>query len=260
MIAKSMRTGLLLIALVTTALSAIAQDGKAIMQKVYDRPSGESSSSEVELELVNKRGRKRVRRLKSRSMDIGKDRKMIMVFLAPSDVRGTGFLTWDYDDPSKSDDKWLYLPAMRKTRRISSASSKKDYFMGTDFTYDDMGKRNVAEDTHKYLRDETVGGKDCWVVESTPKEKGYIYKRREVWIDKQSLLPVQIRFYDRRNALHREMKAGKISKIDGIWTYESETMTNVQTKHKTILRFKNQVFGQPMEEADFTVVQLEKGI
>ena len=77
-----------------------------------------------------------------------------MFFTYPGDVNGTGFLTWDYDDMSKDDDKWLYLPAMKKTRRISGSSSKTDYFMGTDFTYNDMGSRNIDEDTHTLLREE----------------------------------------------------------------------------------------------------------
>lgn len=74
-----------------------------------------------------------------------------MFFEYPGDVKGTGFLTWDYDEPGKDDDKWLYLPAMKKTRRISGSSARQDYFMGSDFTYDDMGSRSVDEDTHELL-------------------------------------------------------------------------------------------------------------
>lgn len=110
----------------------------------------------------------------SYSVDVGrakKDRKSIMFFQYPGDVKGTGFLTWDYDDPSRDDDKWLYLPAMKKTRRISGSSAKQDYFMGSDFTYDDMGSRHVDEDTHKLLGEESIGGHKCWQLESVPKDK-----------------------------------------------------------------------------------------
>ena len=95
-----------------------------------------------------------------------------MFFTYPGDVKGTGFLTWDYDQAGKEDDKWLYLPAMKKTRRISGSSSKTDYFMGTDFTYDDMGDRNIDEDTHKFLRKEKCGGFDCYVPDNGSKPRG----------------------------------------------------------------------------------------
>ncbi len=253
---------ILLLGLVALILSplAYAEDGRTIMQRVYDRPTGKTSTAEVEMTLINKRGRKRVRKLKSYAMEIGEDRKTIMHFLSPSDVRGTGFLTWDYDDPARTDDKWLYLPAMRKTRRISSRSSKKDYFMGSDFTYDDMGKRNVDEDTHKLLREEKRSGQDCWVIESTPKAKGHIYTRRVVWVSKEKLMPIYAEYYDKRNKLQRVLNADKIVKVDGFWVYQEETMENVQTKHKTLIRFTKQAFNQPVQEDYFTVVRLEKGI
>ncbi|PIE84730.1 MAG: outer membrane lipoprotein-sorting protein [Bacteroidia bacterium] len=256
----TLRTSILGLCALLTSLSAGAEDGRAIMQRAHDRPMGDTRTAEVEMTLVNKRGRKRVRSLRSYSMDIGKDRKTIMHFLAPSDVRGTGFLTWDYDDPAKADDKWLYLPAMRKTRRISSASSKKDYFMGSDFTYDDMGKRNVDEDTHKFLREEEYQGQPCWVVECTPREKGHLYARREVWVGKETLLPLQAKFYDKQNKLQRVLTTGKVVKIDGFWTYEAQTMENVQTGHKTLIRFSKMSFNRPIPEDYFTVVRLEKGI
>ena len=93
-------------------------------------------------------------------------------------LKGTGFLTWDYDNPDKDDDRWLYLPAMKKTRRISGSSAKQAYFMGSDFTYDDMGSRNVDEDSHQLLGEETIGGHKCWKLEYTPKDKREIYSRK----------------------------------------------------------------------------------
>lgn len=138
------------------------------MQMVKDRPDGDTRYAQMELTLVKKNGSKRERKVESWSMDISNDTKMVMFFTYPGDVKGTGYLTWDYDQIGKDDDKWLYLPAMKKTRRINGASTKTDYFMGTDFTYDDMGDRNVDEDDHKLLRTETHDGKMCWVVEATP--------------------------------------------------------------------------------------------
>ena len=138
------RIAILGIAAMLAVSSALAQTGREIAQKVKDRPDGDTRQSEMTMKLINKRGSVRERKLLSYSIDVGKgkkDRKTIMFFLYPGDVKGTGFLTWDYDEMGKDDDKWLYLPAMKKTRRISGSSAKKDYFMGSDFTYYDMGMR-----------------------------------------------------------------------------------------------------------------------
>ena len=162
-----MKKVFLALAFVFVAIAVQAQQlsGRDIMKKVDERPDGETRYAQMELTLVKKNGSKRERKMESWAMDIGKDTKKIMYFTYPGDVKGTGFLTWDYDQIGKEDDKWLYLPAMKKTRRISGSSSKTDYFMGTDFTYDDMGDRNIDEDRHKLLRTETRDGKKCWVVE-----------------------------------------------------------------------------------------------
>jgi Protein of unknown function (DUF1329). len=143
------RITLLTALLVAAAAQMNAQTGRDIIQRVKDRPDGNTRYAEMQLTLIKKNGDKRERKMVSWAMDEGKDTKKIMFFTYPGDVKGTGFLTWDYDQAGKEDDKWLYLPAMKKTRRISGSSSKTDYFMGTDFTYDDMGGRNVDDDTHK---------------------------------------------------------------------------------------------------------------
>ena len=125
--------------------------GRDIMLKVHDRPDGDDQKGVMQMTLINKRGKMRKRTVLFLSKDYGKDSKSITYFQSPADVKGTGFLSWEYDDPSKDDDRWLYLPALKKTRRISG-SSKNDYFMGTDFTYDDLGDRSVDEDNHELLK------------------------------------------------------------------------------------------------------------
>ena len=214
------------------------------------------------MKLINKRGSVRERKLISYSIDVGKgkkDRKTMMFFLYPGDVKGTGFLTWDYDEIGKDDDKWLYLPAMKKTRRISGSSAKKDYFMGSDFTYDDMGSRNVDEDTHKFLGEETIDGHKCWKLESTSKDSRDVFSKKVAWIRQDCNIPVVVEYYDRTGRLHRKLEISDIHKIDGFWTPQKMQMTNVQTEHKTILEFKNSKFNTPLAEAKFSVTSLEKG-
>ena len=240
--------------------NAAGLTGRDIMQKVRNRADGETRYATIEMTLVQRSGHKRVRKLESWAMDVGRNTKKIMFFTYPGDVKGTGFLTWDYDNANKVDDKWLYLPAMKKPRRISGKSSKTDYFMGSDFTYNDMNTRSVDEETHKLLREEAVGGKKCWVVQSTPKDKDEIYSYRITWIRQDCLIPVKAVYYDKLKKLHRRLTISNINKVQGFWTMHFMQMENVQTGHKTIIRMNNQRFNVRVSPNLFTVSKLEKGL
>lgn len=248
--------------LIAIATAASAQTGRDIAQKVKDRPDGDTRQSELTMKLINKRGSARERKLVSYSIDVGKekkDRKSLMFFLYPGDVKGTGFLTWDYDQVGKDDDKWLYLPAMKKTRRISGSSAKKDYFMGSDFTYDDMGSRHVDEDTHNLLGEETIDGHKCWKLESVSKDKRDIFSKKIAWIRQDCLIPLKVEYYDKMGKLHRRLEMSKINKVDGFWVAQQMQMTNVQTEHQTILEISNPKYNLKFDEAKFSVTTLEKG-
>lgn len=256
------KTFLMVAMTIVFSSTAMAQTGREIAQKVKDRPDGDTRQSELVMKLINKRGAVRVRKLLSYSIDVGvgkKDRKSIMFFQYPSDVKGTGFLTWDYDNPRKDDDKWLYLPAMKKTRRISGSSAKQDYFMGSDFTYDDMGSRNVDEDTHKLLGTENIDGYKCWKLESIPKDKREIYAKKIAFIRQDCLIAVKVEYYDKMGKLHRRLELSNITKVEGFWIAKKLHMTNVQTGHQTILEFMNPKYNLPMDESKFNVTTLEKG-
>lgn len=234
--------------------------GRDIMQKVKNRADGDTRYAAIEMTLIQKSGHKRIRKLDSWAMDVGRDTKKIMFFTYPGDVKGTGFLTWDYDHASHVDDKWLYLPAMKKTRRISGKSSKTDYFMGSDFTYDDMSTRSVDEETHTFVREEMVGEHKCWLVESTPKGKDEIYSRRLTWIRQDCLMAVKAEYYDKLNKLHRRLTISGIEKVQGFWSMHHMQMENVQTGHKTIIKMSGQKFNVKISPNLFTVAKLEKGL
>ena len=252
---------LFIISIISLGAEAQTLDGRTIVQMVNDRADGDTRSSDMELTLVKKNGSTRQRKLSSWAMDEGKDTKKIMFFTYPGDVKGTGFLTWDYDDTKKDDDKWLYLPAMKKTRRISGSSSKTDYFMGTDFTYDDMGSRNVDEDTHTLLREEVRDGHKCWVVESRPIDKREIYSRKVMWISQEYLTSIYVEYYDKLDKLHRVFSASKIENVQGFWTVMHMEMKNVQTGHSTIIEMKNPQYNiSGVDKSMFTVSKLEKGL
>lgn len=258
-----MKSTLLTIAVVAVfSCTTFAQTGREIAQRVKNRPDGDTRRSEMVMKLINKRGSIRERKLISYSIDVGKekeDRKSIMFFQYPGDVKGTGFLTWDYDDPNKDDDKWLYLPAMKKTRRISGSSAKQDYFMGSDFTYDDMGRRSVDEDTHVLAGEETVDGHKCWRLESTSKDSRDVYSKKISWIRKDCLIPIKVEYYDKMGKLHRRLEMSDITQVQGYWIARKMHMINVQTGHQTILEISNPKYDLRMEEAKFGVTTLEKG-
>ena len=258
-----MKRTILAVAIVAVFMTvATAQTGRDIAQKVKDRPDGDTRQSELSMKLINKRGAVRERRLVSYSIDVGeekRDRKSIMFFEYPGDVKGTGFLTWDYDEPGKDDDKWLYLPAMKKTRRISGSSARQDYFMGSDFTYDDMGSRSVDEDTHELLGEEIIDGYKCWKLESVPKDKRDIFSRKIALIRQDCLIPVRVEYYDKLGRLHRRLEMSDIARVDGFWVARKMHMSNVQTGHQTILEIKNPKYNIPVEEANFNVTVFEKG-
>ncbi len=261
---KTTRLFTLLVVILLAACWAQAQaqnlSGREVMQKAKNRPDGDTRYAMVEMTLLQKSGRKRVRKLESWSMDEGQNTKTIMFFTYPGDVKGTGFLSWTYNDPSKNDDKWLYLPAMKKTRRISGKSSRTDYFMGSDFTYNDMSSRNVDEEEHTLLREETVAEHKCWVVESKPKDKEELYSRRITWIRQDCLLPVKAEYYDKLNKLHRRLSVSQVKQVDGYWTIQAMNMENVQTGHATEIKMSGQEYDLKLTPSMFTVARLEKGL
>jgi hypothetical protein len=235
---------------------SLAADAAAIMRQVYNRADGENRSSTMTMTLENKQGRQRVRTLESYSKNYGQDRKSIMIFQAPADVKGTMFLSWEYDDPKREDDKWLYMPAMRKDRRISG-TSRNEYFMGSDFTYDDMGRRHPSKDRYTFLGEEEFEGHDCWKIEAVPVESE-IYAKRILLVGKDAKLILRGEYFD-KNGLLKIFEAREVRKIDGFWTTIIGQMTNVISKHKTVLHTKDMQYNRGLDDAIFTVATLQRG-
>lgn len=250
---------LLALACMLGAMPAMAEDltGEEIMTMVEDRPDGEDRTSTITMTLINRRDRKRVREMQSYSKDYGKDKKSVMVFREPADVRQTAFLSWEYDDPDREDDKWLYMPAMRKTRRISGAS-RNEYFMGSDFTYDDMGKRTVEEDTHRLLGEETVMDRDCWKVESIPVDEDDMYTKKIVWVSKEALVAVKAEYYD-KDGLLKIFKVLELKKLHGFWTVLHSEMKNVNREHTTVMQTADMTYDKGLGDALFRVATIQRG-
>jgi hypothetical protein len=235
-----------------TGTTGIAQDltGKQIVEKAYNRATGDDQTSDLTMTLVNKSGDQRVRTIKQFTKDLGDIEKSIMFFVSPADIKNTSFMSWTYDS-DESDDQWIYLPALKKTKRISS-DSKSDYFMGSDFTYDDLGDRKLEDDTHKLLREEIMEGKDCYVVESVSIDEEYMYSKTITWIIKDSFIGYKKEFYDEDEELLKILSIKKIEEISGIFLITNSEMKSVQKNHSTSMVLSNVKVNTNIPASKFT--------
>lgn len=238
-------------------------EARQVAVNIDEREDGEDETAEMEMTLINKRGQQRVRKIITYRKDYGEDNKSVMFFLEPADVKGTGFLSWNYDDESKDDDQWLYLPALKKVRRISS-SGKADYFMGTDFTYSDMGDREIDDYTYSHLGTEVIDGIECYHLERLPKDDDVIdetgYNRTEIWVRPDTWMMMKAVFFDKKGKLLKELAVSDFEEINGIWIAKTMHMNNIQKEHQTYLKFSNNQFDTGLDDDLFSQRQLQRGI
>lgn len=249
------------IALTLIAATAAAAEptGTEIMQAVYDRPQGRDMSGVLTMTLIDSKGKERVRSIQQQSGSFDTGDKKIMMFLSPADVRGTSFMTWSYDEKGKSDDQWIYLPALKRVKRISS-EGKNDYFMGSDFTYDDLGDRQPSDDTHALTGTDTVNGESCWIVESKPKDPKYMYSRTVTWVSKEKIVGIKRDYYDSRGALLKNLSISSVESISGIWVIKKTEMHNVQKNHRTRMEFTDVRIDTGISADAFSERAMVKGL
>ena len=239
---------------------------RAIMEKVDARDDGDNQTSNMEMILIDKKGKKRVRKISTFMKDKGKDMLRLMFFQHPADVKDTGFLTYDYDDPDKDDDQWLYLPALRKTKRIAS-SDKSASFMGSDLTYSDMTSRNLEDYDFTLKKEMDVKGVKTWLIESIPRSKDVIketgYTKSLIFVRQDNYYVVRAVHWVRDGGYLKYLDVKKLDLIDGIWVGTEMHVTKKKggkTVHKTILKLNNVKFNQELSEELFTIRRLEKGL
>jgi hypothetical protein len=241
------------------AETSLKKSAREIVEAADDAPDGDSRRTHMKMTLVSKSGRSRVRSLLSYSKDYGKDTKTIMQFKEPADVAGTTFLSFEYDKAGKDDDRWIYLPALHRVRRISG-SSKNDYFMGSDFTYDDMGDRDIEAYTYRLLGEQSCFGGSCWKIESTAKDPVDAgYSKTISLIRKDALKTVYAEFYDRDKRLLKKLEVKDLQKKQGYWTIVSMEMHNVQSRHKTRLDIKEISYDISVRDSLFRPSGIERG-
>ncbi len=257
---------LLFAGFVIAAPAALALDGREIMEKVDARDDGDNMTARQQMILIDKNGAERVREMATFNKDQGRDTRRLVFFISPADVRQTGFLTYDYDSGEKDDDQWLYLPELKKTKRIA-ASDKSASFMGSDFSYADLTRRVLDEWNYKLLKEGEVRGHKVWLVEATPVSKvireRYGYSKSVVFVRQDNFVVVRAVHWVVKGQRLKYLDVKKLDKIDGIWT---ATELNVKltkarkTLHRTIMKFSDVKYNQDIDDSLFTIRRLEKGL
>ena len=242
---------------------------RAIMQRVDARNDGDNQTANMEMILMDKHGGKRVRKIATFTKDKGADTMRLMFFLHPADVEDTAFLTIDYDDPGHDDDQWLYLPALRKTKRIAT-TDKSGSFMGSDLNYADMADRELEDyDYHFYEkgREQTFDGVKTWAIWAIPRSKEVAaetgYTKELVFVRQDNDFIVRSIHWVENSVDLKYMMVNRLETIDGIWVateLQVTRKTGKQMVHKTILTLDQVRFDQKLDEAFFSIRQMEKGL
>ena len=240
--------------------------GDDIALKINARDEGVAVSRELKMKMLDRHGKLRVRNTYAFRKYYGKEKRTAIFYLTPKNIKGTAFLTYDYADKSKDDDQWLYLPAMRKVRRIS-ASDRGDYFLGTDFSYEDIKletRTSIEDYSRKTVGSEQVDGFHCYLVEEkvinaeTAAELGHI--RRENCVDDEIWIVRRSKYWDLQNKLLKTIYFKDIYRVQGIWTAHKIEVDNHKTGHRTTFTFSNIDYKKGVNDSVFTQNSLRRGL
>jgi len=258
---KSITTFISSLIFMTSISTAYADDiarGLEIAKEADKRETGfVDSIANMKMLLTNKQGQTNTREVKVKTLEvIGDGDKGLSTFNTPKDIKGTASLT--YSHALKPDEQWLYLPALKRVKRISS-KNKSGPFMGSEFAYEDISSQEVEKYTYKYIKDETINGIDCFVVERYPAYKHSGYTRQIAWVNKQEYRAEKIDFYDRKNTLLKTLTyKGYQQYLDKFWRADEMHMVNHQTGKSTTLSWKNYQFKTGLTDKDFNRNSLKR--
>ena len=234
-------------------------DALSIVESSRNRIKADTVSTRIKMILTAKNGTETERVMDQYSKkDSRLNNRMIIVFQDPASVRGTRFLT--IENPGKDNDQWIYLPSLGKVRRIA-ASEGSGSFVGTDFSYDDISSadRKADLDTHKILREEKFRDKDCYVIESNPKDTNYQYSKMIQWIDKNSFVTYKIELYDKRGTHVKLLEILELREVQGRLAAIVTKMSTLAAGTSTSLNVGMLKYDDPIPEGVFTTNYLETG-
>lgn len=227
------------------------EKGLAIANAADVRDTGfENQIADMIMILRNRKGQESTRYIHTRTLEVeGDGDKFLSIFDKPADIKHTAVLI--YSHGLKPDDQWLYLPALKRVKRINSRN-KSGPFVGSEFAFEDLGSQEVEKYSYKYLRDESCGDWECYVIERYPEYEYSGYTRQVGWIDKAEYRVVKIDFYDRKDALLKTLTySGYQEYIDYYWRPDEMFMQNHQTGKSTVLKWSNYKFKTAIAERDF---------
>lgn len=250
-------TTLLLTPVIANAETA-EEKGLAIAVEADKRDTGfEDFTANMVMVLRNKQGDASTRTIRLKTLEVtGDGDKSMSIFDKPADVKGTAFLTFSH--AIKPDEQWLYLPALKRVKRINS-KNKSGPFMGSEFAYEDLASQEIEKYTYKYIRDEQLNGVDCFVMERYPAYEHSGYTRQLAWVNKEKYVAEKIEFYDRKNDLLKTLVNNDYQQYLGqYWRASEMQMENHQTGKSTVLTWKDYKFKNGLEDKDFSRNSLKR--
>jgi len=240
-----------------TQLFSVEVNAVEVMEKVTETQMHDSAALDISLTLIETNGETRERRIQTLTRTNSGKTESITLFLAPASVKQTRFLTLEKEG---QDEQWIYLPALKQSKRISSGEQTGS-FMGSDFSYADMSATTFSQDeaNHTYLKTETINDREVYVIESLPYEDS-TYGKSLVWVDIESYLPMKVELYDKdRTTLLKQLETKKIDQLSGEWTATIMEMTTVATGHKTRIEILQAKYGITIPSEYFTLQFLKTG-
>ena len=250
------------------SVSADTTNPRSVMEAVRDRPSGDRELSRFRLTIKDSGGRSRERVMQVREMDINNSTKSMVFVEGPADVRNIALLTVDYDDSSKGDDQWLFMPKLRKTTRIGS-TKRSGAFMGSDFTYGDMTQLNTDLYSYKLIKHSVkIDGDDCWLIEARPKTKAEEVEsgsiKQHLWVSKSKMMTIRIKSWMRKGKKLRYISMNDIEMLSGIWTPKVtlvRTVLNGKVESESSLSLLDVEYNVASVKPEvFNLRNLERGI
>lgn len=215
--------------LIFLAFNVWALTGLEIIEKMDSVDVSDDSKSQLYMK-IHKKGKIRERRIISFIKKYGDDEKLIMKFFSPADIKGTMYLLWHYAEIYKNADIWIFFPESNLVRKISAAK-RKNRFMGSDFTHEDIEKREVDYDEHKFISEEVIDNILCYKVESISTkdgERASQYGKWVTWVRKDYFLPIKIDFYDKNLQHIKTLECSEYEKVQDIWTIKKMIMRDLR--------------------------------
>ena len=239
-----------------SVMTCYGSDARQIVEESQKRQRSQSQRYEGQLETTQASGKQASKRwMFERSGTFGES-KAILKFIAPAEVKGVALLIVNHSD--RASDQWMWTPELARDRRIA-LQDRSTRFFGTDFSFEDLEERDVNQNDYALLGEESVDGKQCWKIESKPRQnKSSQYSKVIVWIRQDIYLAAKMEMYAKSEVVRR-LEYRRIEKVQNIWTPLEMEMTDVKKKSKTLLKTEKLEYNIPIKQDHFTLDALRRG-